>query len=281
MKKGLVMEGGAMRGLFTAGVMDVMLEAGIEFEGIVGVSAGAAFGCNYKSKQIGRVLRYNTQYCKDWRMGSLRSLITTGDWYGADFCYHELPEKLDLFDDEAFKANPAEFYCVCTDCETGKPVYHKVESAQYTDLEWIRASASMPLVSRIVEINGQKMLDGGISDSIPLKFMEEKGYGKNVVILTQPKDFVKEKNSLLGLMKIALRKYPKVVETMAERHNTYNDTLKYVWEQAERGNTFVICPPEKLNISRTDKDPAKLKAVYEIGRRTAEKQLEALREFVK
>ncbi|MBE6898855.1 MAG: patatin family protein [Ruminococcaceae bacterium] len=279
-KQGLVLEGGAMRGLFTAGVMDVLMENGIVFDGIVGVSAGAAFGCNYKSGQIGRVLRYNTTYCQDWRYCSFRSLIKTGDLYGADFCYHELPEQLDLFDDEAFQKNPADFYAVCTDCESGEPVYKKIQSAQYTDLEWIRASASMPLVSRIVDINGQKLLDGGIADSIPLRFMENSGYANNVVVLTQPRSYRKKKNSLLPLMKLALKKYPKVVDAMARRHINYNETLAYIRKQEQEGKVFVISPDEKLDIGRTEKDPDKLRAVYAIGRKAAEAKLGELKRFL-
>ena len=147
MKTGLVMEGGAMRGLFTAGVIDVMMEKEIEFDGAIGVSAGAAFGCNYKSKQIGRALRYNINDCKDKRYCSMKSLITTGNLYGAEFCYHELPDKLDIFDCETFENNPMEFYLVCTDVLTGKPIYKKCEKADYDCLEWMRASASMPLAS--------------------------------------------------------------------------------------------------------------------------------------
>ena len=279
-KQALVLEGGAMRGLFTAGVMDVLMENGIVFDGIVGVSAGAAFGCNYKSGQIGRVLRYNTTYCKDWRYCSFRSLLLTGDLYGADFCYHELPEQLDLFDDEAFQKNPADFYAVCSDCESGKPVYKKIISAQYDDLEWIRASASMPLVSRIVEINGQKLLDGGMTDSIPLRFMEQNGYERNVVVLTQPRAYRKKKNSLLPLMKLALKQYPKLLEAMARRHIDYNDTLEYIRQQEEAGTVFVISPEAKLDIGRTEKDPEKLRAVYAIGRKAAEEKLAELKEFL-
>ena len=279
-KQGLVLEGGAMRGLFTAGVMDVLMENGIVFDGIAGVSAGAAFGCNYKSGQIGRVLRYNTTYCQDWRYCSFRSLIKTGDLYGADFCYHELPEQLDLFDDETFQKNAADFYAVCTDCESGEPVYKKIQSAQYTDLEWIRASASMPLVSRIVDINGQKLLDGGIADSIPLRFMENSGYANNVVVLTQPRSYRKKKNSLLPLMKLALKKYPKVVDAMARRHINYNETLAYIRKQEQAGKVFVISPDEKLDIGRTEKDPDKLRAVYAIGRKAAEAKLSELKHFL-
>ena len=167
-KTGLVMEGGAMRGMFTAGVLDVLLENGIEFDGAIGVSAGATFGCNFKSKQIGRAIRYNKRFCKDWRYCSLRSLITTGDLYGAKFCYDTLPNQLDIFDTETYRANPLKFYCVASDCETGKPVYKELETCDAKDLTWMRASASMPLASKVVEVDGYKLLDGGMTDSIPL-----------------------------------------------------------------------------------------------------------------
>ena len=160
MKKGLVLEGGAMRGMFTAGVLDVLMENNIDFDGCVGVSAGAAFGCNIKSTQIGRVIRYNTKYCKDKRYCSFKSLLTTGDIFGADFCYNKLPFELDIFDTDTFKTSPVEFFVTATDIETGKAVYHKCTDGLNDDLLWFRASASMPLVSRTVEINGLKLLDG-------------------------------------------------------------------------------------------------------------------------
>lgn len=280
MKKGLVLEGGAMRELFSAGVMDVMLEKGLRFDCIVGVSAGATFGCNYKSRQIGRTLRYNVKYCSDPRYGSFRSLLRTGDLYDVDFCYHQIPEKLDLFDEEAFQADPSAFFVVCTDCESGEPVYHQVKSGMGEDLEWIRASASMPLVSRVVEVAGKKLLDGGISDSIPLKFAQEQGCDRCVVVLTQPKGYVKKKSSLLGAMRLALRSYPKVVEAMARRHEMYNETLRRIWQQEELGRALVICPPEALPVSRSEKDPEKLRQAYQMGRQAAEEKLEELERFL-
>lgn len=279
MKRGMILEGGAMRGMFTAGVLDVMMEHGIELDGIIGVSAGAAFGCNYKSHQIGRVIRYTVNYSRDPRYGGIRSLIKTGDLYGADFCYHVIPEQLDLFDEKTYQASPIEFYVTCTDVETGEAVYHKCETTGYDDLEWIRASASMPIVSRIVSVDGRQLLDGGIADSIPLKHFMEIGYDKNIVILTQPKGYVKKKNQLLPLMRVALKKYPKAYQAIANRHNNYNDSLKLVWEEEKKGNVLVICPEEALPVSRTERDPEKLKAVYQIGRTVAEKRLEEIKKF--
>ena len=223
---GLILEGGAMRGLFSAGVIDVMMEHDITYDGMIGVSAGAAFGCNYKSKQIGRVLRYNTKYCKDPRYCSVRSLIKTGDIYGVDFCYRQLPYELDIFDNEAFEQNPMEFYVAATDVETGRAVYRNFTTCDDNCLDWIRASASMPMLSKIVEVDGYKLLDGGMADSIPVKYFESIGYDRNVVVLTQPEGFVKKKNEFLSFMKIRLRKYPELLKTIANRHNVYNETLE-------------------------------------------------------
>lgn len=279
--KGLVMEGGAMRGMFTAGVCDVLMENGITFDGAIGVSAGATFGCNFKSKQIGRAIRYNKKYSHDWRYCSFRSLLLTGDLYGADFCYNELPNKLDLFDYEEYRSNPLKFYAVASDCRTGEPVYKELPSCDAKDLTWMRASASMPLVSKVVKIDGYELLDGGMTDSIPLKAFEGMGYEKNLVILTQPRSFVKKPSSSISLMKFALRKYPKLYEAMKKRHEVYNSQKKYVFEQEAAGKCFVICPFESLGISRTEKNPDELQRVYNLGRLTMQESMAMLREFLK
>ena len=281
MKKGLVLEGGAMRGMFSAGVMDVLMESGIEFDGVVGVSAGAVFGCNYKSKQIGRTIRYNIKYIKDPRYCSFRSLIKTGDMFGADFCYRKIPFELDIFDNETFKNNPLKFYVVATDVNTGKAVYKRVDSADEKGLLYMRASASIPLVSTIINVDGTELLDGGISDSIPLEFFINKGCKKNLVILTQPKDYIKKKNSLIPLMKISLRKYPKLIEAMSNRHILYNKQVKYAEEAEKNGSAFIIRPAEKLPIGRLEKNPETLKTVYELGREEALKNLDKIKEYLK
>lgn len=273
MKTALVMEGGAMRGMFTCGVLDVLMENGISFDGVVGVSAGATFGCNIKSRQIGRALRYNKKYCKDKRYHSIRSLLTTGDIYNVPFCYDELPYKLDKWDIDAFKANPMEFYCVATDINTGKPVYHKCETGGKEDIIWIQASASMPLVSRPVEINGGVYLDGGISDSIPLKFMEGLGYDKILVIETQPKDYVKGRQKYMPLVRWMLRKYPNMIKAMEERYLMYNEQKRYVREKEEKGEIEVIRPLAPLNISPVETDEKELERVYQLGRAEALKYL--------
>lgn len=269
-----------MRGMFTAGVTDVMMEAGIEFDGAIGVSAGAAFGCNYKSKQIGRAFRYNFKYCADKRYSGIGVLLREGNLFSKEFCYEELPTKLDPFDFDAYKNNPMEFYLVCTDVETGKPVYHAYEGWEDQGFEWFRATTSMPMVSQIVEIGGQKLLDGGISDSVPVQFFESIGYDRNVVILTQPRGYTKKKNKLLPLMKLLYRKYPKMVETMANRHNEYNETLSNIQEQERLGKLLVICPEEDLHIGRAEKNPDELRRVYEIGRKVAQQQIEKIKSYL-
>lgn len=279
MTKGLVLEGGAMRGLFTAGVLDYLMEKNFEFDIAAGVSAGAAFGCNIKSRQKGRVLRYNLAYCKDKRYCSLKSLIRTGDMYGADFCYHEIPDRLDPFDVKTFDENPMKFYAVCSDANTGKPVYKLLEKADYECYEWIRASASMPLVSNIVKVGGYELLDGGMTDSIPLKFVQNQGADKTLVVLTQPRLYVKQKNSILPLMKISLRKYPKLYNEIAKRHIHYNSSRHYVFEQEKKGNIFVICPDAPLPAGKTEHNPEAIQKVYDIGRAAAEKNWDALCRF--
>lgn len=279
-KTGLVLEGGAMRGMYTAGILDVLMEHNIPFDGAVGVSAGAAFGCNYKSQQIGRSIRYNLKYCKDKRYCSIYSLIRTGDLYGGEFCYHKLPNELDVFDVPTYTANPMEFHVVATDVVTGKPVYHRADKADHKDLEWFRASGSMPLVSKIVEIDGLKLLDGGMTDPVPLAYFQSLGYTRNVVILTQPRDYRKEENKTLPMIRVMLRKYPNAIKVMENRHTVYNQTTQFVLEEEKKGDTFVFAPKEALPIKRLCRDPELLKATYEIGRQHALELLPELRRFL-
>lgn len=281
MKKGLIMEGGAMRGMFTAGVIDVMMEHGVEFDGAIGVSAGAAFGCNYKSKQIGRVIRYNTRFSQDKRYGGFRVLLREGNFYSKKFCFEDVPLKYDLFDYDTYESNPMEFYIVCTDVDTGKAEYHKYENRHDHGFEWIRASASMPLVSQMVEIDGRRYLDGALADSIPVQYFESIGYDRNIVILTQPEGFRKHPNKLLPVMKIRYRKFPRLVEAIAARHDQYNASLDHIARREAAGELLAIRPLEKLPIERTEKDPDKLRQVYEIGRRTAEERIEEIQKYLR
>ena len=226
MKKGLVLEGGGHRGIFTAGILDVFLENDITFDGVVGVSAGAVHGASFLSKQKGRSLRYTKKYCGDKRYMGFGSLLKTGNFFNVDFCYYQLPKVLDPFDNETFEQQETAYYTVSTDVESGKAVYHQCKSLRDDDIKWIAASASMPLVAKIVEIQGQKLLDGGVADSIPFQAFREMGYEKNVVILTQPKGYEKSANSMLPLIKVLYKKYPNFVKAVEERHVIYNQQLK-------------------------------------------------------
>ena len=279
MKKGLVLEGGAMRGLFTAGIIDVMMEAGVEPDGLIGVSAGAAFGCNYKSRQPGRAIRYNTRFAKDKRYSGLKSLLTTGDYFNAQFGYHIVPYQYDIFDVETFEQNPMEFIVVCTDVLTGQAVYHKMERVDFDELEWLRASASMPLASKVVEVAGRKLLDGGVADSIPLEYFESIGYDRNVVILTQPEGYTKQRTKLMPLMRIGLRHYPEMVQAMDRRYLMYNRELEFVRQAEREGRCLVIRPDEKLPIGHISHDPEEMKRVYQIGREMGDRYIERIKAF--
>lgn len=274
------MEGGALRGLFTAGILDVLMENGVRFDGLVGVSAGAAFGCNYKSGQAGRVIRYNKRFAHEWRYCSWRSWIATGDLFGGEFCYHKMPDELDVFDKETFDSNPMEYYAVCTDVETGEAVYKRLMKCSPETYEYIRASASMPMVSRIVEIDGSKLLDGGVTDSIPLRFFQQQGYERNLVILTQPADYQKRHNRLMPILRLWLHRYPKMIEALDRRHEMYNQQLEYVREEERKGNTYVIRPPQKLVIGHISHDENEMQGVYQMGRRVGEGRLKDIVEFL-
>lgn len=279
MKKGLVLEGGAMRGLFTSGIIDVMMEAGIEPDGLIGVSAGAAFGCNYKSRQPGRAIRYNTRFARDKRYCSWQSWWKTGDLYNAEFGYHIIPTQFDIFDNKAFEENPMEFYAVCTDVTTGKAIYKRLTESTPLTYDWIRASASMPLASKVVELEGMKVLDGGVADSIPLAYFEQIGYDRNVVILTQPEGYIKEHNRLMPLMRIALRNYPNLIKALDQRHIMYNQQLEYVRQAELEKRCLVIRPDQKLPIGHISHNPDEMRHIYEMGREMGERELHKIKAF--
>ena len=280
MKTGLIMEGGAMRGMFTAGVLDVLMENGLVTDGAIGVSAGAVFGCNYKSHQIGRVIRYNTEYCNDKRYASFKNLVKTGNLYSEQFCYHEVPEKLDPFNEAAFAASSMDFFVVCTDVKTGEPIYHKCRKGDAEDVLWMEASASMPLAAKIVKIGHYGLLDGGVADSIPVRFFESIGYKRNLIILTQPKGYTKKKNKFLPAIRAKYFRYPAFVEAVADRHERYNETLSYISMLEQAGKDYVIRPPIPLEIGAMERDPAQLRRVYETGRAVAQIQVEKIRDFL-
>ncbi len=281
MKKGLVLEGGGMKCMFTVGVLDVMMEHGVEVDCIVGVSAGAAFGCNYKSRQAGRAVRYSERFVPDPRYMGVRSYLTTGNYINAEFCYHTVPTVYDVFDNEAYVKNPMEFHVVCTDIERGLPVYHRIDSMDREGLDWIRATGSLPILARPVKLGGMKLLDGGLTDSIPLRYAQELGVERNVVVLTQPLSQLMPPTNLMPLFHIFMRRYPEVISLMRERYQMYNTQLRYVQEQEWQEDALVICPDEKIPISRISERPKELRMVYEMGRQKAEAMLPQIQHFLK
>ena len=277
---GLVLEGGALRGLFSAGVMDVLMEAGVPFDGVVGVSAGACFGCNYKSGQAGRVLRYNLRYAHDPRYCSLWSLLATGGIFGARFAYYRLPQELDKFDTAAFDRSPMQFHLVATDVDTGEAVYKRFDRFSENIYDWILASSSMPIVSRVVNINGQRLIDGGITDSIPLRYFQEQGFERNLVVLTQPADYQKRPLSHLRMIRYMLRHFPTLVDAWERRHEMYNAELQYIAQQAAAGNTLIICPEETLPIGHISHSRKRMRQTYLLGREAATALLPRIQEFL-
>lgn len=277
--KGLVLEGGGFRGMYTCGVIDVFMENGICFDEVVGVSAGAVFGCNIKSKQIGRALRYNKRFCQDSRYSGLKSFIKTGDLYNKEFAYGIVPTILDPFDTKTFRENPLKFTVVCTDIHTGNPVYHEIQNGDATDIEWIRASASIPIVSKPVKLDGYELLDGGVSDSIPVNWMLERS-DKTVIVLTRDKSYHKEPMKYIHLLKKAFKEYPNLQKALENRYIVYNKTLDEIEQLEREGKVFVIRPSKPIACAMIEKDPNHLQEIYDIGRRDALHYLEDLKKYL-
>lgn len=279
MKTGLVLEGGGKRGIYAAGVLDVLLENNIWADGLIGTSAGAVNGCSYVSNQYERNLRYNIRFAKEKRYMSIYSLITTGNVVGTDFAYNILPNKLEVFDYDAFEKSSVAYYVTCSNVETGKAEYIQCKSLRGKNMDYLRASASLPYVSQIVEIDGKKYLDGGICDSIPLKAFQDMGYEKNLVVLTRPRGYIKKpENNLLA--NLYYRKYPAFVTALRNRYAVYNRTLKYIEQQEKQGNILVLRPSESIRVGRMEQDPERLKQMYELGKNDAGQMLDAIASFL-
>lgn len=274
---GLVLEGGGMKGIYTAGVLDFFLDKGIDFSSVYGVSAGAVQMCSYLSKQKGRARDVSVDYLDISGYCGVKSLLTSGDLFNAKFCYEIIPDYLNPYDHETLKKYPGKAYAVVTNIETGRPEYMRIRDAK-KDLVAVRASASLPLVSRNVKIGKGLYLDGGISDSIPIRKSVMDGNYKNVVIMTKETDYVRKPDSEanLALIKMRYLKYPKMYELMANRHTSYNNTLKYMEKLKEEGRVFIIRPSEKSDVGRIEKDKEKMLKLYEAGYKDAENQYEAL-----
>ena len=279
MKVGLVLEGGGMRALFTAGVLDALLDVKeLDVDGIIGVSAGALFGANYVSGQKERAIRYNKKYARDKRYMGLHSWITTGNAVNKDFAFYELPFKLDVFDQEKFKESKIDFYVVMTNVENGKSEYVLIEDV-FEQMEYLRATSALPFASKIIEINGKKYLDGGISDSIPIDYCESLGYDKIILVLTRPENSYKE-DKLNFLYKLVYRKYPKLVERLINMGKDYEVVLKKIKDLETENKIFVIRPPKVLKIGRLEKNEDKIQSVYDIGLNTGKKEIDNLLKYL-
>ena len=273
-----VLEGGAMRGLYSAGVLDVFMQNNITTDAIYGVSAGALFGINFKSRQIGRAIRYNLKYAHEKNYMGLYSLITTGNIMNKDFCFNKLVHKLDKFDFETFNNSPIDFFAVVTNVESGNAEYIKITDARQ-ELEALRASGSMPFVSRCVEFNGKKYLDGAISDPIPLQKVLDEGFEKIIVVLTRPENYRKHKEHLP--YSIFYKSYPNFIKTATSQFEHYNQTLELIKKYEKEGRIFVLRPSQNLKIARVEKNLKKLNAIYQLGIDDCNTNLEALKKYLK
>ncbi len=279
MKAGLILEGGGMRGVYTAGVLDFFMDMNLGFEEVYGVSAGSIHASSYLSKQRGRSIAISTEYLNDPRYCSVRSLIKTGNLFGVKMCYDEIPNQLNPYDHETFLKYPGRFYAVLTDCETGKARYQQVKDMN-RDIWAIRASSSLPLVSRMIGVHGHVYLDGGIADSIPVKRSQEQGNAKNVVVLTRDKHYRKRPNGAIKLIRSLYRRYPELVAQMESRHIRYNETLDYIEKGEKEGIVFVIRPSKTVEVERIEKDKEKLMELYNQGYEDAKKSYEDLKSFL-
>jgi len=279
-KIGLVLEGGGLRGMFTSGILDTFLEEGLDFNGVIGVSSGALFGVNFISEQPLRALDYNIQYKDDSRCMTWRSLLKTGYYVNKEFAYDIIPHQLAPLDFEAFRKNRTEFHVVCSDIETGRPVYQHIEDVDGEGMQWLWATSSMPLFSKPVELGGHLLLDGGMTDSIPLEHFQKLGYQKNVVILTQPEGYVKKPAHLNLALRMRYPKYPEIARIMDSRHKMYNMQLNYVKDQERKGNVFVIRPDFTLDIGRLEQSERKMKILYQAGVRKARQCMIELLQFM-
>ena len=279
MKCGLVLEGGGMRGIFTAGVLDFFMKNNITFDNIIGVSAGACHATSYVSNQPGRSFDVSTKYLGDKNYCGLYSFLKTGDIFGAEMIYKTIPDILDPIDFETFNKNPMKMQAVITNARTGKAEYPYISDVK-RDTVYIRASSSLPIVSKAVKIGNEEYFDGGVADSIPIRQSEKEGFLKNVVVLTRPRDYRKKPGGKGAIAKIALHRYPCVIEAMAKRHVIYNSTLDYIKEREKSGNVFVIAPSCDLGLARIDKNIKRLKGAYLAGYNEAERLFSQMTDFL-
>ena len=281
-KVGMVLEGGGLRGLYTAGVLDTLMNNNIKIDGIIGTSAGALFGVNYYSNQKGRVLRYNKKYCNDKRYMSILSFLLTGNYINKNFAFYKMSNELDKFDNDEYIKEERNFYAVLTNIETGTPEYIKITNP-IEQMEYLRATSAIPVISKIVKIDNKKYLDGGVSDSIALSKLESLDYKKIIVVETQPKDYRKTPFSKTKEKFIKLRyfRYPKLVDAIINRYKNYNKVKEKIIEKENNKEIFVIRPSRPLGIDMKCKNETKYQEIYDLGVKDTKKVLNDLKKYIK
>ncbi len=279
MKTALILEGGAMRAIYSAGVIDTLMENNIETDLCIGVSAGIMFGINYKSKQPGRVLRYNLKYSTDKRSAGWRSVLRTGSLMDKEFYFNDLPYKLDPMDLETYRNCKTELRAVVTNLKTGKAEYPSIyDLADNTCMEYLRASGSLPFVSENVVINGTPYLDGGVADSVPVEYCLNNDYDKIIVVLTRPYGY--RKKGTIKLTKFFYKNYPDFCETLKNRNSIYSEQYELIEKLEKEGKIFVIRPSSVIKIGATEKNHKTIKALYSLGKSDCENKLQNLFEYL-
>lgn len=279
-KVAMVLEGGSFRCQFTAGVLDVFMENGVEVSACYGVSAGALSGLNYKSRQIGRANRVNLAFCNDSRYMGAKSFATSGSVVGYDFLLNDIQDRLDPFDNDAFEKNPMSLYAVATDVVFGTPAYLPVENA-VLDVDALRATTSLPLMTQPVEMGDAIYLDGGVADSVPVEHaLEDAGFDRAIVVLTQDRTYKKGPYEFLAAAHARYAAYPYLLEALENRHERYNEQREHIWEYERQGRALIIAPPQPVEVGHIEHDPAKLLALYIQGRQEGKRRLDEARAFI-
>lgn len=279
-KVAMVLEGGSFRCQFTAGVLDVFMENGVEVSACYGVSAGALSGLNYKSRQIGRANRVNLAFCNDSRYMGAKSFATSGSVVGYDFLLNDIQDRLDPFDNDAFEKNPMSLYAVATDVVFGTPAYLPVENA-VLDVDALRATTSLPLMTQPVEMGDAIYLDGGVADSVPVEHaLEDAGFDRAIVVLTQDRTYKKGPYEFLAAAHARYAAYPYLLEALENRHERYNEQREHIWEYERQGRALIIAPPQPVEVGHIEHDPAKLLALYIQGRQEGKRRLDEVHAFI-
>ncbi len=279
-KTAIVLEGGSFRGQFTAGVLDVLLENDITIDACFGVSAGTLNGMNFKAKQIGRSNRVNLAFCNDPRYVGTSAVASSGSLVGYDFLFNDVQDRIDPFDNETFVANPMELYSTVTDIVFGTADYLPVKNT-LLDLDAIRASTSLPLVTPVVELDGHLYLDGGIADSVPVEHvLEDAGFDRAIVVLTQDRGYQKSAYEFMPAARARYGEYPYLLDALQTRHERYNEQREHIWAYEDAGRALVLAPQKPVTVKHVEHDAAKLLDLYIQGRQEAARQLDAIKEFL-